>query len=196
MNRLLFPHLLSWGFLAFAVVVMAVCSLVSQSSDGRQADNDTIIWNRYSSAAMGVSFDYPDNWEILNDDRQAHADVLLCPPESERVTGLYLNVNCIAFLYGDVRLRTSGDIEGYNAVFVNFRGDVDSPEDDAYDNYRVMRHRSHLEDSAINLTGLYRSKSDKIGMWQSTCAIETRTNCLFIFDRVLGTISFNEAASI
>lgn len=192
MNKRLLPYWITHGVFVFvAIVVLVSCLLVTKSPPVRQVGENARVWKRYYSLTMNVSFDHPGNWQVLYDDKSSRTDVTLCPPELERITTHYLNANCISFLYGDAHLRTPGDIEGYNPVFLSFRSDLDSFDDEAYSNYRVMHHLSQLDDYNIGLVGLYRSRFNKIGMWQSTCATDKRSDCILIFDHVLGSISFN-----
>ena len=138
---------------------------------------------------MDVSFDYPEGWEVLFDSMDIHADVVLCPPEKERIETRYRFANCLTFIAGDELLGPPNPFEGDNAVYSYFTEDVKNSSGKNYNDFRVWRSSSSKPDAI--LVGLYRDGlNDKLGIWQALCAKDKLPECSDIFRHVLHSLHF------
>lgn len=159
------------------LITIVVCAQLSKRT-----------WVQHISMSMHVSFDYPDGWEILNDEGQ-NINPRLCPPSKERIVTRYLYANCITFFYGQ-NLWESNELEGENPVLREFAAVMDQT-DRSFDEYKGLTANPVKTDTAVDLTALYRNGvTDMIGLWQGVCAPQEEAECSKTFEHVLHSLRF------
>jgi hypothetical protein len=154
-----------------AVVTIALCSMVYAAYLGAKVTNvdskpnaDTTIWKHYVSRKLGMSFDYPGTYRVV--DNAGFPDVGIEPPPSEYVI-YYSGQDNSYTLYSKDRILNPISDEEHSEVgyFSALRQYIDAAA--SFNNLRVA--------SLSNGVGLYRDGDNMVGIRQSVCFKNVKT---------------------
>jgi hypothetical protein len=160
-------------------------------------------WKRYTSSKAGISFDYPEGWQITDvtftsktlQDRSKsiiYDSLWVCPPDSELLATTEGGIsNCISFFTSDRILQPPLAFVDESAIFQMFTSYIDDRKNEDYENFRIVSWLTPVSQNAeIGLLGFYRQEASFVGLNQPLCPVDKGTKCMIVFNQVLDSVGF------
>lgn len=171
------------------------------TSPANFTETNNITWQRYSSSLAKISFDYPANWSIHDDEETAFSsdndgqrylynDLWICPAASQSESGpKELLNNCIIFYTATRILHPIAGFSDESTIFEDFSQFLQGSSAE-YESFRIMELRSDGDNNLHSLTGLYRDAGGVAGVFQGACNENAATECILVFKHVLDSLAF------